>query len=117
MSVQFARFAAWILAATITLLTLVPPWARPSTALPHDLEHAAIFVAAGAAFAIAYRGRSLSLIIGAILYSAVLELAQLLVPGRHARIEDFVVDAASACGVILVCDIVLRAPSSRARGQ
>ena len=85
--------------------------------IAHDLEHAAIFVAAGAAFAIAYRGRSLSLIIGAILYSAVLELAQLLVPGRHARIEDFVVDAASACGVILVCDIVLRAPSSRARGQ
>jgi VanZ family protein len=117
LSVQFARFAAWILAATIALLTLVPPAARPTTALPHDLEHAAIFAAAGAAFAIAYRSRLFSLIKGAILYAAVLELAQFLVPGRHARIEDFVVDAASSCGMIIVCDIVLRAPSSRAGGQ
>ena len=79
--------------------------------MPHDLEHAAIFAVAVAAFAVAYRGRSLSLALSAIVYSAALELAQLLVPGRHARMEDFLVDALSACLMILVCDIVLRSPS------
>jgi VanZ family protein len=114
---QLARFAAWTLAAMIAVLTVVPPWMRPVTILWHDIEHAAIFAAAGAAFAIAYRGRSLSLILAATAYAAVLELAQLLVPGRHARMEDFLVDAASACCLILVCDVVFRAAPNRASSK
>jgi VanZ family protein len=31
-----------------------------------------------------------------------LELLQLLVPGRHARLEDFIVDAIAACAGIVV---------------
>jgi hypothetical protein len=46
---QLARFAAWILAAAIIVLTLVPPTMRPVTVLRHDIEHAAIFAAAGVA--------------------------------------------------------------------
>jgi VanZ family protein len=114
---QFARFAAWSLAVTIAVLMLVPPSLRPTMGISHDLEHAGIFAAAGAAFAIAYRGRLFPLMMWAILYSAALELAQLLVPGRHARIEDFLVDAVSACGMILACDVALRAPSGQTSGR
>ena len=35
--------------------------------------------------------------IGLVLFAGAIELAQLFVPGRHARLSDFVVDALAAC--------------------
>jgi len=34
-----------------------------------------------------------------------LELLQLLMPGRHARLEDFIVDAIAACAGIAVAAV------------
>jgi VanZ family protein len=67
------------------------------TAVPHDFEHAGIFFLDGIAFGIAYLGFQRRLIIGAVAFSGGIELAQLMVPGRHARVSDFVVDATAAC--------------------
>jgi VanZ family protein len=36
-------------------------------------------------------------VVVAVTLIGVLELLQLLVPGRHARLEDFIVDAIAAC--------------------
>jgi VanZ family protein len=33
----------------------------------------------------------------AIMFCAALELLQLAVPGRHARVSDFLIDAGAAC--------------------
>jgi VanZ family protein len=105
---KLARISAWVLAAAIAVLTLAPPVLRPVTGLPRELKHAVIFAAAGAAFAVGYRGRLAALVMLAVVYSGALELAQTMVPGRHARLSDFMTDATSACLMILFCDVVLR---------
>jgi len=96
------RLLAWLLLAAIVALTLVPPGWRPVTGVPHKLEHFATFVVAGGAFALAYPGHAWLLGLMAVLFTAALELMQLLSPGRHARWSDFLVDAAGACIAIAV---------------
>ena len=92
-----ARFAAWSLAAAIVALSLVPPTLRPETNTPHSLEHFAIYVATGFAFGLGYKRRHDLLAILLIIFCASIEIAQLFVPGRHARISDFIIDAMAAC--------------------
>ena len=90
MALTLGACAALLIA--IVVLSLVPAYDRPVTALPHSLEHLTIFFAAGLAFGIGYPQR-----IGPsflrYFFTAVIEMAQLVVPGRHARLTDFVVDA------------------------
>jgi VanZ family protein len=44
----------------------------------------------------------------AVAACAGIELAQLMVPGRHARVSDFIVDAAAACIGILAGALAVR---------
>lgn len=91
------RLSAWVLAAAVAFATLGPPQYRPHAHLGHDGEHALAFILIGLAFGFAYRShRPITAAIIVVLTGA-LELAQLWAPGRHARLEDFVVDAATAC--------------------
>jgi VanZ family protein len=91
------KMVAWLLAAAVTFATLGPPRYRPHSNLGQDGEHAFAFVLLGLAFGLAYRRRRLLTAAIAVIMIGVLELLQLLVPGRHARLEDFVVDALAAC--------------------
>jgi len=93
---------AWILAAAVAFATLGPPAYRPHSELSQDGEHALAFVLVGLAFGLAYgRNRWATAAISVVLIG-VLELMQFLVPGRHARLEDFAVDALTACaGLVL----------------
>jgi len=100
--VHLMRTGAWSLIAAIIVLSLVPTSLRPSTRLPHDFEHAAIFMLTGFTFGMAYRIRHLCHIAGFIAFAGVTEAAQILIPGRHARVRDFVVDALSGAGGVLV---------------
>jgi VanZ family protein len=59
-------------------------------------EHTLAFVLVGFAFAVAYSRHRLSAAVITIVMVGVLELVQLFVPSRHARLEDFVVDALGA---------------------
>jgi VanZ family protein len=91
------RIIAWLLTAAVTFATLGPPRYRPHSALGQDAEHALAFVLVGLAFGLAYpqhRWRTAGI---AIVLIGVLELLQLWMPGRHARWEDFLVDALAAC--------------------
>lgn len=98
-----ARIAAWGLAVAIFVLSIVPPGLRPETGLPHALEHSSIFWATGLAFGLGYDRRHGSLAILLVLFSGAVEVAQLFVPGRHARLSDFIIDAASiTVGVMMV---------------
>ena len=90
------RFVAWLLAAAVTFVTLGPALYRPQSNLGQNGEHTLVFGLVGAAFALAYpRHRPIAAGL-AIILLGVLELLQLAVPGRHARLEDFVVDALAA---------------------
>ncbi len=92
-----ARLTAWVLAAVIVVLSLVPPQLRPETDLPHQLEHFLIFAATGTAFGLAYVVRPIPLATLLVTFAAAVEVAQLFVPGRHARVSDFLVDAVAIC--------------------
>jgi VanZ family protein len=118
------RLLAWLLAAAVTLATLGPPDLRPHSDLGQDGEHAFAFVLVGLAFGLAYsRRRGMAAAIAVVLIG-VLELLQLVAPGRHARLEDFLVDALTACvGFVLaaVADRVMtcfraRAPTVTSEG-
>ena len=73
------------------------PSLRPVTRLPHNIEHLAIFAITGATLGLGYPGRLLHHVALLVLFAGVIELAQFVTPGRHPRLIDFVVDAASAC--------------------
>ncbi len=102
MTTTLLRIFAWLLAAAVTFATLGPPRLRPHSDLGQDGEHAFAFLLIGLAFGVAYtRNRLLTAAI-AVVMIGVLELLQLFVPGRHARLEDFVVDALTACVGLVV---------------
>jgi len=97
-----AQIAAWFLAAVVTVLSLVPPWLRPETGAPHDVEHFAIYFATGLAFGFGYCRRPLVVTIALAAFAGMIEIAQIFVPGRHARLNDFIVDALALCaGAVL----------------
>jgi hypothetical protein len=96
------RIIAWLLTAAVTFATLGPAQYRPHSALGQDGEHALAFVLVGLAFGVAYpRHRLLTAGIAVVLIG-MLELLQLWMPGRHARWQDFIVDALAACAGIAV---------------
>jgi VanZ family protein len=92
-----ARIAAWGLATAIVILSLVPPTLRPGTSAPHSVEHFIIYAATGFAFGLAFKRRHDLLAIFLVIFSGSTEIAQLFVPGRHARLRDFIIDAVAAC--------------------
>jgi VanZ family protein len=102
------QVAAGLVLAAIVVLSLVKPSLRPVTVLPHGLEHAAIFALAGLAAGLAYPSRPALTIAMLVAFSAAVEVAQLVVPGRHARLIDFVVDAGAACIGAALASLVRR---------
>jgi VanZ family protein len=90
---KVVRISAWLLATAIVVLSLVPPWLRPETDVPHDLEHFAIFAATGLAFGLGYSRRYFAVVVTLLIFTGAIEIAQIVVPGRHARLTDFIVDA------------------------
>jgi len=98
---KLGRLAAWFILISIVFLTLVPPTLRPTTPIPRNYEHAAAFFADGFAFGIAYSRSELFLSIGAVIFCGAIEMSQIFVPGRHARLTDFMVDALAAIAGVL----------------
>jgi VanZ family protein len=96
------RIIAWLLTAAVTFATLGPARLRPHSDFGQDGEHALAFVLVGLAFGLAYTRHRLLTATIAVVLIGVLELLQLWMPGRHARVEDFVVDALAACVGIAV---------------
>ena len=87
------------------------------------MEHLLIFGIAGLALSLAYRATPIYQILGMTIFAGALEVAQYWIPGRHARMSDFVINAIGAIiGVIvgrLVYDAIAGAecPSSNALRQ
>ena len=97
MSVILFRIMGWALLIGIVVLTVVPPSLRIVTGASHNLEHALVFLLTGVVFGLGYELRISVMCTAAVLFCACVEIVQLAVPGRHARLSDFVIDAAAAC--------------------
>jgi VanZ family protein len=103
------RVIAWACVAAIVVLSLVSPSLRPVTKLPHNLEHLAIFAITGFTLGLGYPGRLTRHVALLVVFAGVIELAQFVTPGRHPRLIDFVVDAASACAGAVLAALIARA--------
>ena len=91
------RLLAWGLAAAIAYATLGPATQRPHSNLGQNGEHAFAFVLLGLAFGLAYARAPARTALLVIVYTGLIEVLQFLAPGRHARLSDFVTDAAASC--------------------
>jgi len=105
---RVSQVTAWICLAAIVALSLVSPAWRPVTILPHNLEHLAIFLITGFALGLGYPGHLARLTVLLVIFAAAIELAQFFAPGRHPRLIDFVVDAASACAGAVLAALIAR---------
>lgn len=104
MTPRIFKVSAWLLVAALVLVNVVPASERPVTGINHDLEHFIAFAVLAAAFSLAYShlGMRILLSVGGFFTLAV-ELAQIPLPTRHARFEDFFWDTAAVWfAVILV---------------
>jgi VanZ family protein len=100
------RLFTWGLAAAIAFATLGPAEQRPHSTLGQNGEHALAFVLLGLAFGLAHTRNRLHTAAFVIAFTGLIEVLQFLAPGRHARLEDFVVDAlAAGLGIALAAGI------------
>jgi VanZ family protein len=89
---QLLQISVWLLAIAILVLSVVPADLRP-VAAQHNLEHFSIFFIFGVAVALAYPASYVKCALALPAFAALVEIVQLGVPGRHARLGDFLVDA------------------------
>ncbi|MGY2908062.1 VanZ family protein [Bradyrhizobium sp. URHC0002] len=90
------RLFAWGLTAAVAFATLGPAAQRPHSNLGQNGEHALAFVVLGLALGLAHTRNRLPTAIFVIAFTGLVEILQLWAPGRHARLEDFLVDALAA---------------------
>ena len=99
-----------LIAVLLLIVTIVPAAERPSTGLPHGVEHFAAFGLFGILLAASFQTKTSPLLLAGACYALILECLQIPLPTRHARLEDLVVDAIAIClGIVLVrvCRICL----------
>lgn len=94
---RLARATAWLLVLFAAVLTLGPQSFRPVTGIGHDPEHVLAFALIGLAFGLGYSNHRILLAVLAIAVAALMEILQQWVPGRHAYVLDFVINALGAC--------------------
>ena len=112
------RIVAWLLVVAIVALSVVPASARPVTTVGHNFEHLIIFALTGFAFELGYSRHTWPLLFTMPGFAAFVEVVQLAVPGRHARLMDFLVDASAAlAGVVVAYLMLLLAPQIDARAS
>lgn len=98
--VVVVRGLAWFGILAIFILSVVPSSLRPITGLGHRFEHFAAFALVAGTFAIGYRLPLVRLIVLALLFCGGIELLQLPLATRHARLSDFVIDFFASCVAI-----------------
>jgi len=113
---RLLRACGWLGVIAIAVLSLVPGHARPHVLEVSQLEHVAAYCATAAALAWGYGGGRNALTVGLMLtaYAAALETAQILVPGRTARVIDMVASALGAWIGVGLAVLVRRAVAAAA---
>jgi len=114
------RFGNWLVAANALALMLAS-WTPGNyvvrSGFSGHLEHIVASGLSGAFLLAVLAGRCAAWQVAAALaaYAGVLELGQLIVPGRHAGIDDFLFGAAGAVAGVLACAALHRrfAPGGR----
>jgi VanZ family protein len=91
----------------VIALSVAPASVRPVTGLGQTIEHALCFFALGAVVAYALSLSLLQSMTAGIAFASIVELAQIPVPSRHARVSDFVIDAVAICTGIVITRLLM----------
>lgn len=115
---RFSRTAALALLAIIVFATLSPIQMRPHIASA-NLERGLAYVLLGLAIAIGFPNRLYQVAIFVVCTAGVLEMLQVIDPGRHARFLDAFLKASAGIAGIALGHVLARAASraSMAKAQ
>jgi hypothetical protein len=97
-----ARALAWIGILAIIVLSVVPAADRPVIGAGQLFEHFTAFALVAGMFAIGYGLPLIRLLFLAFFFCGGIELLQVPLPTRHARVSDFVIDFIGSCVAIAV---------------
>src|SRR4051812_14039356 len=103
----FFRCLAWVLVLVVAGATLSPIELRPVTSAPADIERVVAFGLIGASFWLGYPQRR-GIVLVVIGLAGLLEAAQMLVPGRHGTLHDFLVKGLGALAGALIAAFLQR---------
>jgi VanZ family protein len=107
-----ARALAWVGIMVIIFLSVVPAVDRPVTGAGQWWEHFTAFALVAGVFTIGYRLSLIRLLLCAVFFCGGVELLQVPLPTRHARVSDFVVNIIGSCfgiGFVLASEKLFRA--------
>lgn len=93
----------------IAFLSLLPGSERPHTGYSGNAEHVVAYLGTAAVTALAFRSvGAVGLVLPFSIASALLELAQLLIPGRSAGADNWLASTLGALAGVLLARLVLR---------
>jgi VanZ family protein len=96
-STRILKTAAWLSAALLAVLSLIPGDAQVRTPAPKEIEHFVAYAGTAALFAAAYGRRALVPVLAALGAAAIgFEGLQTFIPGRGAHVSDAVASALGA---------------------
>ena len=113
-----ARGLTWVGVVAIVVLSVAPAADRPVTGAGQSFEHFSAFALVAAMFAIGYRLPLAQRLFTATVFCAGIELLQIPLPSRHARISDFAIDVVAswvAIAVVLSSEFAIPALRGRIR--
>ncbi len=102
------RGAAWLCVLLLAILSLIPGDVQVRSGMPGGIEHAIAYFGTATMFMLGYRGKSWKIAGGLVLYSAILETLQFLVPGRTPNIADALASSAGAILAIIIWAVILK---------
>jgi VanZ family protein len=99
-STTVARALAWAGILAIIVLSVVPADDRPVTGIGQLFEHLTAYALVAGVFSIGYRFSLSWTLLLAFLFCGGIELFQVPLPTRHARVSDFIIDFVGSCFAI-----------------
>lgn len=98
----------------IVALTVVPADERVVTGLGQTTEHFLCFAIVGLVVPLSFPASLKKLLPAAVLFALAIELLQIPLPTRHARLSDFLIDALAGCiGIALGQSMMNLFPNKR----
>jgi VanZ family protein len=104
---KLSRIVALVLLAIIIFATLSPIQLRPHI-FEANIERGLAYVSLGFAVALGFPNRLYEAVIFVVVTAGVLELLQVIDPGRHARLIDALVKAFAGLAGIVVAQLLIR---------
>jgi VanZ family protein len=99
---RIALIAAWALLIFIAYATISPIQARPALPISPIIEHFGAFALLGLLFCLAYPRHTVLVCMIVLGSAASLELAQLMTPDRHGRVQDALEKMAGGIAGIII---------------